>query len=143
MQSSIIFALCVALSATLYQVFQRQVAGVNAYLVALVVSATAIVFGGCLAIFGGKIAPVDFSYGKVSWLFLVLIGVCAFGIDFFTAKAYTAGGDVSLISPIIVSGIVVFSGVFGALFFKESLTWFKIAGILFIALGAFLASWKK
>lgn len=143
MHPSIFFALCVACVATLYQVFQRQVSGVNPYLVAITVSASAVLLGGIFTLFGGKISSADLVQTKYTWLFLVLIGFCAFGIDFFYSKAYTAGGNVSIIGPIVTSGVVVLSGIFGALFFKEPLTLMKALGLIFMTVGMFLTAWKK
>ncbi len=143
MHPSIFFALCVALVASLYQVFQRQAAGVNPYLVAIIVSGGAIVLGGLFALFGGRISSADLVQTKLTWLFLGLIGVCAFGIDFFTSKAYTAGGNISIIGPVITGGVVVFSGILGAIFFKEPLTLLRALGLVLITSGIFLTSWKK
>lgn len=143
MNSSLFFALCVAVIAALYQVFQRQVGGVNSYLVAIIVSATAMTLGILLVFVGGKLTFMAIPQGKALWISLFLIGICAFGIDFFTSKAYNAGGSVSVIGPIITGGVVVFSGIFGVVLFKESLSLLKFIGIALIAFGAFLASWEK
>lgn len=141
MHASVFFALCVALAASLYQVFQRLAAGVNPYLVAISVSAVAILFGLLLASIGGKLSVSEFPQSKIIWLYLILIGFCAFSIDFFTSKAYTSGGSVSVLGPIITSGIVILSAVFGALFFKEPITLLRIGGIALMAVGIGLASW--
>lgn len=141
MHSSVFFALCVALAAALYQVFQRQAAGVNPYLVAVSVSAVAILSGFFLSFFGGKLTLSEFPQSKIIWLYLVLIGFCAFSIDFFTSKAYTSGGSVSVLGPIITSGIVILSAVFGAVFFKEPITILRVGGIALMAIGIGLASW--
>ncbi|MBP9697766.1 MAG: EamA family transporter [Candidatus Moranbacteria bacterium] len=143
MSSSVFFALCVALAASLYQVFQRQVAGVNSYLVAIAVSFTAILFALLLILLGGKVTSVDLVQGKSAWFFLILIGLCAFGVDFFTSRAYTVGGSVSMIGPVITSGVIILSGIFGMIFFKEPFTLLKAAGLILMILGVFLTSWQK
>jgi uncharacterized membrane protein len=143
MHPSIYFALAAALTASLYQVFQRQAAGTNPYIVAIAVSMTAAVAGLTMAIFGGKVHVADVVQAKSLWIFLVLIGLCAFGIDFFISKSYTAGGNVSIIGPILTSGVVILTGILGALFFEEPLTALKIAGLLLMTAGAFLASWTR
>ncbi len=143
MHSSVFFALCVSLVAALYQVFQRQAAGVNSYLVAIVVSASAIIFGILFAALGGKVSSADLVQTKYTWLFLGLIGLCAFGIDFFYSKAYTAGGDISVIGPVVTSGIVIFSGILGAILFKEPLTLLRALGLFMMLVGIFLTAWKR
>ncbi len=143
MNSSVFFALCVALAASLYQVFQRQAAGVNPYLVAITVSMVAMLSGLLLAFFGGKFAVADFPQSKMTWLAIVLIGCCAFAIDFFTSKAYTSGGSVSIIGPIITSTMVILSAIFGAVFFKEPVSALRISGIVLMAVGIGLASWGE
>lgn len=143
MHPSISFALCVALAASLYQVFQRQTVGVNAYIVAISVSGVAILLGLLFSILLGKLSLADFPQSKMTWLYLACIGLCAFSIDFFTSKSYTAGGNVSVIGPVITCGAVLLSGVFGAIFFKEPLTLAKLAGFALMAGGIFLTSWKK
>lgn len=143
MHSSIVFALCVAVVAALYQVFQRQASGVNPYIVGIMVSAVAIVFGGVAMLSGGKISASDITQAKSAWIFLVLIGLCAFGIDFFTSKAYSAGGSVSVIGPIIICGVVLLTAIFGALFFKEPLTLIRVFGIALMIGGMFLASGNR
>lgn len=143
MNSSLFFALCVSVTAVLYQVFQRQAAGVNAYLVAIITSAAAIIFGLVFSLLGSKISLTDFPRAKVSLVAIILIGICAFGIDFFTSKAYAAGGSVSLVGPIITSGMVILSAIVGAIFFKEPFTSLQVGGIALMTIGIFLASWGK
>lgn len=143
MNSAIFFALCVAGTASLYQVFQRQSAGTNPYLVALVVSGSAILCGVSLIASGGKVTSSDLIQTKFTWFILFLIGLCAFGVDFLTSKAYSVGGDISIIGPVITSGIVVFSGILGVIFFKEPITFVKTLGLVLMVMGMVLTSWKK
>lgn len=143
MQSSLFFALLVALAASLYQVCQRFAAGVNSYVVAIVVSAVAILFALLVGISTGRVSIAEFHLSKTLWLFLLLIGLSAFSIDFFSSKAYIAGGSVSTIGPIITSGVILLTGLFGIIFFKEPLTLMKLVGFGLMAGGVFLVSWKS
>ena len=63
--------------------------------------------------------------------------VAAFVASFFWMAAMTKF-DLSHAYPIIVGGLAIVTSFFAILFLKESLTLFKISGLLLVVLGVYL-----
>lgn len=140
--NSIIFAVLAAISLGLWTVFSNRASGqMNQALGAVVISAVAVLFGLGLFMFqkkSGTLIP-----GKTGLLFILLAGIAACLIDYFTLKTYNSGVSITVGGPIIIGGSVAVAALIGFVL-GETFTWMKLLGIaLVIAGSAILAAFQK
>ncbi|MFZ2620635.1 MAG: hypothetical protein WAX89_07175 [Alphaproteobacteria bacterium] len=110
---------------------------------AILVSGFAVCMG--LLLFGFKGFPV--SQLTYSWLGIVLIllaGLGAFGMDYFTLSAFNAGVPTSIGGPIIMGLSVVVPAAIGILFMGESFGLYKAMALAMVVVGiTLLASMEQ
>ena len=134
MTSGLIYALLCAGCFGLYTVFHSSGAMyINSVLGAILVSATAVLFGVMFLVPQLKQGSIQVS-GK-GLLFVALAGMCAFGIDYFAFKAYRSDIPVSVGGPLIIGGAILVASVVGFVF-GEQITLIKLLAILLIVAGA-------
>lgn len=73
------------------------------------------------------------------WL---LVGMFLFGISFLVYLFVLSKSQLSVAYPIIVSSGIIIISLASWFFFKETLSWFQIGGIVFIIFGIFLLATK-
>lgn len=142
MNLGIIFAIIAAVAFGFWTVFHQLAADkVNYLFGAIIVSLTAVVAGLILLL--PKIKSVTLYSNPKGVLFAVLAGVCALGIDYFALRAYNSGLAVSVVGPIIIGGSIAVAALIG-FFMGDSISWFKLLGLLLVIVGAgILASISK
>ncbi|HPQ51231.1 MAG TPA: EamA family transporter, partial [Alphaproteobacteria bacterium] len=69
---------------------------------------------------------------------LIFAGVTIGLTDFFFVKSLNLGADASIALPILSAGAAVLVTILGFLIFKESLSFYKLAGIVLAISGIFL-----
>lgn len=134
MHEGIIFAVITAFIFALWTAFHQQAsAHVNYLFGAIIVSLTAVVVGTILLL--PKLQTTTLFTDPKGVFFVILAGICAFGIDYFALKAYGSGMQVSIVGPIIIGGSIAIASIIGFLL-GESISLMKILGILFVIAGA-------
>lgn len=133
---AVIFAALTATVFGLWTVFhQRASAHINSVFGALVVSATAVIVA--LTFLLPRIQVTTLYSNPKGILFAALAGVTAFGIDYFALRAYSAGGQISIVGPIIIAGSIAVATVIG-FFLGEAISPMKILALLMIIIGSAL-----
>ncbi|MCB1551298.1 MAG: EamA family transporter [Alphaproteobacteria bacterium] len=83
-----------------------------------------------------------FEWGEVAQpsvlIPLIFAGVTIGLTDFFFVKSLNLGADASIALPILSAGAAVLVTILGFLIFKESLSFYKLAGIVLAISGIFL-----
>ncbi len=136
----VIYALIAGCSFGMWFVFHKLASGHVAQLFgAVTISFIAVLFGALIwAGRGFQIEDYQFSYKGL--LFVILAGVAAFCIDYFSLQAFSKGLSVSIGAPLIVGLSTAIPVLVGILFLGETITIVKALAIGFIALGAILLS---
>ncbi len=142
MNPGIIFAITAAIAFGIWTVFHQQASDKINYLFgAIVISLTAAVLGFFLLL--PKIKTTTLFSNPKGILFAVLAGICALAIDYFVLKAYNSGLAISVVGPIVIGGSIAIAATIG-FFLGESITVWKILGLLLVAVGsAILAALSK
>ena len=129
----IIFAVLAASSFGLWTVFHKLASPyINQIFGAIVVSLTAVIFGGVVLLF--NIKGIQLFSDIKGVIFVVLAGIAAFFIDYLALQAYSKGLSLTIGGPIIIGGSMVVAVLIGLLL-GEPLTAIKILGILLIVIG--------
>jgi len=137
MNSTVFFAAAAGLAAASYTLFMRLASGgIHPALGATIVTGIAFIVSGSVTLWlklSGQ--PVPFSLP--SFWFLVLVGVSASGVDFFTLLAYSSGMKVTS-SFVIGTTMTMLVLLFGFVFLKEPVTAMRLVGLALIFGGSFL-----
>ena len=135
----LIFAILAATSFGLWTVFHKLASPhINQIFGAILVSLTAVIFGGIVFLFNMKGIQL-FSDSK-GIIYIILAGIAAFFIDFLALQAYSKGLSLTIGGPIIIGGSMAVAVAIGFLL-GEPITALKILGIALIVIGGiFLAS---
>jgi uncharacterized membrane protein len=130
----VVFAILAAVVFGLWTVFHKLASPyVGQVFGAILVSLTAVVLGGI--IFFSKFKQEQLYSNPKGIIYLVLAGISAFFIDFLALKAYSGGLSVAIGGPIIIGGSIAIAVIIGFIM-GDSISISKIAGILFLILGA-------
>lgn len=136
MSNGIAFALISACAFGVWAVFQKQASSyINSLFGALVISLTAVILGMILLWPKFNLAAANAKPRGI--VFAILAGVCALSIDYFALKAYDTGLAVSIGAPIIIAVSVAVASLIG-FFLGESITLYKILGLVLIIIGSVL-----
>ena len=136
MESSILWTTLAALSSAILFIFEKQAATkVDNLVGSLIVSLSGLVFGAIILIPRHK--NIIVSLDKASIIFLVLAGICALAIDYFTLKTYSSGLPASIGGTLIIGGSIALTVILGLLL-GEEVSAIKIIGILLVMGGASL-----
>ena len=135
----LVFAILAATSFGLWTVFHKLASPhINQIFGAIIVSLTAVIFGGIVFLFNMKGIQL-FSDSK-GIIYIILAGIAAFFIDFLALQAYSKGLSLTIGGPIIIGGSMAVAVAIGFLL-GEPITALKILGIALIVIGGiFLAS---
>lgn len=134
MSQGILFAIAAAAFFGLWTVFhQLAAAHVDKIFGAMLVSLTAVILSIPFLLMNW--GPAKWSTDPRGIVFLVLAGLCAFGIDFFVLKAYATGLPVSIGGPVVIGGSIAVATIAGFLL-GDVISIQKIVGIGFIVAGA-------
>ena len=127
------FAILAATSFGLWTVFHKLASPyINQVFGAILVSLTAVIFGGVVFFFNMKGAQL-FSNPK-GIFFIILAGIAAFFIDFLALQAYSKGLSLTIGGPIIIGGSMAVAIAIGFLL-GEPITALKVLGIALIVIG--------
>lgn len=138
MSSGIIFAIIAAVAFGTWTVFHQQASkNINSLFGAIIVSLVAVILG--MIIIWPKFNSAITEVKPRGILFAVLAGVSALAIDYFALKAYGSGLAISIGGPIIIGGSVAMASLIG-FFLGESVTFYKIIGLILIVLGSAILS---
>jgi len=130
----IYFAIMAAASWGLWTVFHKSASAyINAIVGAIIVSSVAMITGFIMLV--PKYKHIELFSSWKGILFVVLAGVMAFFLDYFTLSAFNKGLPVSIGGPIIIGGSVVVATIIGFLL-GESFTLLKIAALILVMGGA-------
>lgn len=140
--NSILFAVLAAISLGVWTVFSNKASDqVNQALGAVIISAVAVVFGLFLFLLQKKSGGVLPS--KSGLIFILVAGIAAFLIDYFTLKTYNSGLSITVGGPIIIGGSVALAAIIGFCL-GDKFTWFKLLGTLMVIGGSvILAAFQK
>ena len=129
----IIFAILTAISFGMWTVFHKLASPyINQLFGAILVSFTAVIFGGILFLFNMK--GIQLFSNPKGILFIILAGIAAFLIDFLALQAYSRGLSLTIGGPIIIGGSMAVAVAAGFLL-GEPVTALKIFGIALIVAG--------
>lgn len=129
----LMFAILAATSFGLWTVFHKLASPyVNQIFGAIVVSLTAVIFGGIVFLFNMKGIQL-FSDSK-GIIYIILAGIAAFFIDFLALQAYSKGLSLTIGGPIIIGGSMAIAVAVGFLL-GEPITVLKTFGIALIVIG--------
>jgi transporter family protein len=135
----IYFAIMAAASWGLWTVFHKSASTyINAIVGAIIVSTVAVITG--FIMLAPKYKHITLFTSWKGILFVVLAGVMAFFLDYFTLSAFNKGLPVSIGGPIIIGGSVVIATVIG-FFLGESFTLLKIVALVMLMGGAAILSY--
>lgn len=128
-----------AASFGLWTVFHKLASPhINQIFGAILVSLTAVIFGGIIFLF--NIKGVQLFSDNKGIIFIILAGIAAFFIDFLALQAYSRGLSLTIGGPIIIGGSMAVAVAIGFLL-GEPITALKVLGItLIIAGGVVLAA---
>lgn len=136
MNQPIFFAIVAAVSFGLYSTFQNLASKfINPILGSIFISTAAVVSG--LSIFLMNYKNINLSANPKGFIFAILAGICAFGIDLFALKAYGSGLPVSVGGPIIIAGSIAVVSIIG-FFMGESFNVYKILGLSLVIGGIYI-----
>ena len=136
MESGVLWAILAALSSALLFVFEKQAASkIDSLFGSLIVSITGVFLGILLLI--PKYEQTILIQNKISLLFLILAGICALAIDYFTLKTYNSCLPISIGGSIIIGGSITLTAIIGIIL-GEGLSLIKTIGILLVLGGALL-----
>lgn len=104
---------------------------INSFLGTAIVGAAALVLA---------ISFLVKNNNSISWEwsgmgFVILMGIAAFGIDYFALKAFSVGQELSVGGVVIVGGTILLTTLFGLVVLSEGVSFFKIIGILLTFIG--------
>lgn len=129
----VIFAILAAASFGLWTVFHKLASPyINQIFGAILVSLTAVIFGGIIFLFNMK--GIQLFTDVKGIIFIILAGIAAFFIDFLALQAYSKGLPLTIGGPIVIGGSMAVAVTIGFLL-GEPLTALKILGIMLIILG--------
>ncbi|OGH17092.1 MAG: hypothetical protein A3C30_01800 [Candidatus Levybacteria bacterium RIFCSPHIGHO2_02_FULL_40_18] len=129
----VIFAILAAASFGLWTVFHKLASPyINQIFGAILVSLTAVIFGGIIFLFNMKGVQLFSDIRGI--IFVVLAGIAAFFIDYLALQAYSKGLSLTIGGPIIIGGSMAVAVLIGLLL-GEPLTAIKILGIILIVIG--------
>lgn len=129
----VIFAILAAASFGLWTVFHKLASPyINQIFGAILVSLTAVIFGGIIFLFNMK--GIQLFTDVKGIIFIILAGIAAFFIDFLALQAYSKGLPLTIGGPIVIGGSMAVAATIGFLL-GEPLTALKILGIMLIILG--------
>ena len=129
----LIFAILAATSFGLWTIFHKLASPhINQIFGAILVSLTAVIFGGIVFLFNMKGIQL-FSDSK-GIIYVILAGIAAFFIDFLALQAYSKGLSLTIGGPIIIGGSMAVAVAIGFLL-GEPITALKILGISLIVIG--------
>lgn len=132
----VIFAILAAASFGLWTVFHKLASPyINQIFGAILVSLTAVIFGGIIFLFNMKGIQLFSDIRGI--IFVVLAGIAAFFIDFLALQAYSKGLSLTVGGPIIIGGSVAVAVLIGLLL-GEPLTAIKVLGIILIVVGGII-----
>ncbi len=138
MNQGIVFAILGAIVFGLWTIFHQQASSyIDSVFGAIIVSVTAVLLG--LIILLPRIKTTALVSNPKGLIFVILAGVCAFGIDYFALKAYGSGLSISVGGPIIIGGSIAIASIIG-FFLGDSVTFLKIVALSLITLGAAILS---
>jgi uncharacterized membrane protein len=76
-------------------------------------------------------------------VYLVVAGV-ALGVATITfMNAFNRGGNLSIVVPVVYTGVIGICMLTSVLFFRETMDWRQIMGACLAVVGIFLMSWPK
>lgn len=128
--------LIAAVGLGIFEISRRLVSSyVNPVFGAVAISLVATLLGGAFLIQGFRKGQL-FTSSKGIWL-LVLGGSAVFLVDYLVLKAYSKGLPVTVGSPILIGGSIAVVAVIGFLM-GESITFYKVGGLVLIILGSVL-----
>lgn len=137
----VIFAILAATSFGLWTVFHKLASPyINQIFGAILVSLTAVIFGGIIFLFNMKGIQLFSDIRGI--IFVVLAGIAAFFIDFLALQAYSKGLSLTVGGPIIIGGSMAVAALTG-FFLGEPLTALKILGIALIVIGGIVLATIK
>ena len=129
----IIFAILTAISFGMWTVFHKLASPyINQLFGAILVSFTAVIFGGIVFLFNMK--GIQLFSNPKGIFFIILAGVAAFFIDFLALQAYSKGLSLTIGGPIIIGGSMAVAVAIGFLL-GEPITIMKVLGIALIVIG--------
>lgn len=80
----------------------------------------------------------SFSFNSRGVIFSVFAGVCVGVGTVLYFYVFSHGGELSIAGPLVISGGVLIMAVAGIIFFKEQVSFIKIAGIVSCLIGLYL-----
>ena len=135
---AIAFALIAAFAGGAYSILQRVTAAAfNQAFGALAISLTAAFVSAIVLVCTRDSRPLYTDASMLPWI--VLIGIAAFSIDYFSLQAYSRGLSVSIGSPLFI-GVSIMTASLAGFAMGEAVTSMKLLGIGFIVLGAVIVS---
>ena len=138
MNQGIAFAVAAAAFFGLWTVFHQLASTyIDKVFGAILVSFTAVILGLPILLLTTESSKwVSHPKGII---FLVLAGLCAFGIDFFVLRAYATGLPISIGGPLVIGGSIAVA-VIASFFLGDTFSAQKILGIGLIVAGAVILS---
>jgi uncharacterized membrane protein len=80
---------------------------------------------------------------QMNTVYLVVAGV-ALGVATITfMNAFNRGGNLSIVVPVVYTGVIGICMLTSVLFFRETMDWRQIMGACLAVVGIFLMSWPK
>src|SRR3990167_3199841 len=129
----VIFAILAAASFGLWTVFHKLASPyINQIFGAILVSLTAVIFGGIIFLFNMKGVQLFSDIRGI--IFVILAGVAAFFIDYLALQAYSRGLSLTIGGPIIIGGSMAVAVAIG-LMLCESITVMNFLGVALIVAG--------
>ena len=138
---AVVYAVLAASAAGFYTFFSKSAAPyVHQLFGAFMVSFTAAVLGLLLLL--PKIKNLQLYTDQKGLIFVILTGVAAFSIDYFSLQAYSRGLPVTVGAPIFIAGGIIAALILGMIT-GESLTVTKMFGIVLVIIGGIIITTFK
>ncbi len=143
MNSWMYYALAAAILYGLHQIFTRLAAtgiseGFGGFIVELVAALTIAIYVGVLYANG----TLDTKMSINGIIFSTLTGICVGSGTIMFFLLFQRGGQLSVVPAILAIGSALMV-IAGFAFFKEAISWQKLAGILLSIVGLFLLKYSK
>lgn len=137
MDVALIFAILAGISIAAYTIFQKLGStNINPALGAMIISTVAFIVN-LFILLGMKVKNQAILFTTKGLWLVVLVGLAAAGIDFFSLFAYSKG--LKITSSFVIGGVsAVVILLFGFLVLKEQFTLGRLIAIILIALGTLL-----
>lgn len=132
-----ILVVAATMSYALFQFFSAKAGGkIDGSIVPIVVNLVAIIVPLLIYYYLKNSESHSFIPNtKAGLLYASLAGVSIAGFALAFHKIFQAGGNLSYVSPLVFGGSIAISTILSAVFLKESLTLYHVAGIILVLSG--------